>query len=125
MKKLEAVISPSRLDKVRNCLIEKEIWEISVSEVSLYTLSAAPGSVRWSSFEISGSPERLKLELVINDAAAISVASMIGEVGSSSHFASAKVAILPVEEAVHIRTGERGLAALEPRSVRQLDDGKA
>jgi len=65
---------------------------------------------------MSGNPEFLKLELVIDDSAAISVASMIGVVGSSPRIGSAKVAILPVEEAVRIRTGERGLAALESRS---------
>jgi nitrogen regulatory protein PII len=126
MKKLEAVISPSRLDKVRNCLIENDIWEISVSEVSLYRPSAALSNARWSSLEISGSPEFLKLELVIDDFAAISVATMIAVVGSSPRIGSAKVVILPVEEAVRIRTGERGSAALESRSpLRQLVGGTA
>ena len=109
MKKIEVLISPSQLDKVRTLLISMGIWELTVSEV--IRSSGDDPLPPLSEASKSDDSELLKLELVTEEE---SVAKALGAIGSAigrSRLNSSSVAILPVEQSTQIRSAEGGSVA--------------
>ncbi len=112
MKKIEAIIKPFRLDAVKEALGALGIQGMTVSEVKGFGRQKGHKEVyRGNEHTIDFVP-KVKLELVLDDALvreaveAITTAARTGQIGDG------KVFTLPVEEALRIRTGERGEAAL-------------
>ncbi|GAC1329032.1 MAG: P-II family nitrogen regulator [Candidatus Dormibacteria bacterium] len=115
MKKVEAVIRPDRLQQVQDALDEIGISGLTVTEV------LGCGSQRGYTETYRGTPVRISLqrkirvEAVIPDdrvdgaVEAITRAARTGEIGDG------KIFIIPVEDAVRIRSGERGEAIVEHR----------
>jgi nitrogen regulatory protein P-II 2 len=116
MKKLEVLIAPSQLDRVRSHLIGVGIWELSVSDVvqSHKTGNSVP---HWGADEADYC-ELLKLELVTEDESVGSVVSAIRAATDHARLNAARVIILPVEQSMRIRCGERGPIALSARRGR-------
>lgn len=113
MKKLEVLIAPSQLDKVKSYLIGVGIWELSVSDVVEYrqTDNSAP---HWGADEADYC-ELLKLELVTEDESVGPVLSAIRAATGHARLNASRVIILPVEQSIRIRSGERGPIALNAR----------
>jgi nitrogen regulatory protein PII len=112
MKLIKAIIRPSKVDDVKTALVDLEILGLTVSYVRGYgrqkgQVERYRGTVYAVEFL-----DKAKLELVVDDdqveqaLEAIQKASYTGEIGDG------KVFILPVEDTMRIRTGERGSAAL-------------
>ena len=112
MKKVEAIIAPSKLDAVRDSLLARGISGLSVSEVLGH--GHEPGRVayyRGSPYDIDFHP-KLKLEIVVRDEDAIPTAYVISDAARTGRVGDGKIMILTVEDAVRVRTGEHGVAAI-------------
>lgn len=115
MKKIEAVIRPDRLQQVQDALDELGVSGLTVSEV------LGCGAQRGYTETYRGTPvkislqRKVKIEAVMPDdkvTGAVDVmvgAARTGEVGDG------KIFILPVEDAIRIRSGERGDQIVEHR----------
>src|SRR5262249_45138791 len=115
MKKLEVIIVPHMLDPVRDSLLARGVQGLSVSEVRAD--GDAPVSKRYyrgTAYDMDLSP-KLKLEIVAADEDAMPIALTIVDVVRTHHVPDGSVTISPVENAIRIRTGERGPAAIYRR----------
>lgn len=117
MKLVVAIIRPERLEDVRRALAETDVYLMTMSEVQGFGRQQGVTEV-YRGQEV---PERmlpkLKLEIAVNDAFAEATVEAIvrgarspgtGAVGDG------KIFVLPLEDAVRIRTGETGSAAIGP-----------
>ncbi len=109
MKKIEAIIRPSCLNAVRAALDRRGIQGCTVSEVKGAGDENPVGGLffRGVSYEVDFTP-RLKVEIVVATPDALEVAQAIAGAARTGCVGDGFVLILPVDEAVRIRTGERG-----------------
>jgi nitrogen regulatory protein PII len=112
MKKIEAIIKPFKLEEVKDALGEIGIEGMTVSEVKGFGRQKGHTEIyRGSEYTVDFLP-KIKIELVVGDnqmepaVAAIIKAAKTGKIGDG------KVFILNVEEAIRIRTDEKGEAAV-------------
>ena len=112
MKKIEAIIKPFKLDEVKEALNEIGLKGITVLEAKGFGRQKGHTELyRGAEYVVDFLP-KVKLELVIEDEMvekavdAIRVAAQTGRIGDGKIFVS------PIEEAVRIRTGERGNEAV-------------
>jgi nitrogen regulatory protein P-II 1 len=119
MKKVEAIIRPSRLEAVRESLVGRCVQALTVTEVhGTGHEPVATGCYRGTRYAIDLHP-KLKLEIVVRDEDAVPIAYTIVDAARSGQVGDGKVLIAHVEDAVRIRTGERGPAAVHD----ELDRG--
>ena len=112
MKKIEAVVRHFKLDEVRNALTEQGIHGITVSEVHGYGRQKGHTEMyRGTEYEVEFVP-KTKLETVVSDGAAQGVVDAIIRAARTGQVGDGKVFVSEVAEAVRIRTGECGEAAL-------------
>ena len=112
MKKLEAIIKPFKLDAVKEALAGLGIAGMTVSEVRGFGRQKGHKEIyRGSEYTIDFVP-KVKIELVVDDALVRQAAEAICTAARTGQIGDGKVFIMPVEEALRIRTGEQGEAAL-------------
>ncbi len=112
MKKIEAIIKPFKLDDVREALTEIGITGMTVTEVKGFGRQKGHTEIyRGAEYAVDFLP-KVKLELVLADADVERAIEVIVEAARSGKIGDGKIFVLPVEEAVRIRTGERADAAV-------------
>ena len=112
MKKIEAIIKPFKLDDVREALTEIGITGMTVSEVKGFGRQKGHTEIyRGAEYAVDFLP-KVKIELVLADDAVERAIDVIVEVARSGKIGDGQIFVLPVEEAVRIRTGERSDAAV-------------
>ena len=112
MKKIEAVIKPFKLDDVKEALNELGVVGMTVTEVRGFGRQKGHTELyRGSEYTIDFLP-KVKLELVVADSVVSKVVETIIAAAKTGSIGDGKVFVLPVEEAVRIRTGERGEDAI-------------
>ena len=112
MKKIEAIIKPFKLDDVREALTEMGITGMTVSEVKGFGLQKGHTEIyRGAEYAVDFLP-KVKLELVLADDMVERVVDVIVEVARSGKIGDGKIFILPVDEIIRIRTGEKDEAAI-------------
>jgi nitrogen regulatory protein P-II 1 len=124
MKKVEAIIRVSAFEAVHDALHRRGIEGLTVSEV--LGSGHEPGhtaSYRGSTYEVD-SLARLRLEIVASDADAGPIANTIVRAARTGRVGDGLVSILEVGDAVRIRTGERGDAAVS-HTVDSSEDGES
>jgi len=112
MKKIEAIVREEKVHLVKNALEEKGFISMTVSDV--FGRGRQKGlAVKWRSGEhrIEFLPKK-RLEMVVDDRDAQDVIDTICERGRTGEAADGKIFIFPVEQAIRVRTGDRGLQAL-------------
>jgi nitrogen regulatory protein P-II 1 len=108
MKKIEAIIKPFKLDEVKNALHEVGITGMTVSEVRGFGRQKGHTEVyRGAEYVIDFLP-KVKIEVVVDDAIAARAVEAIMQAAKTDKIGDGKIFVLPVEEALRIRTGERG-----------------
>jgi len=113
MKLIIAIIQPDKLDEVHQALIAAEIFRVTVSRVTGHGQQEDPELYRGEEVRPNLLP-KVRLEIAVNDAFvkptvdAILVAAKHG----SGKVGDGKIFILPLEETIRIRTGERGGSAI-------------
>jgi nitrogen regulatory protein P-II 1 len=112
MKKIEAIIKPFKLDDVKEALTEIGVIGMTVMAVRGFGRQKGHTELyRGSEYTIDFLP-KVKLELVVADSVVSKVVETIIAAAKTGSIGDGKVFVLPVEEAVRIRTGERGEDAI-------------
>ena len=112
MKLIMAVVKPFKLDEVREALVAAGIEGMTVSEVKGYGRQKGQTEIyRGAEYQVNFVP-KVKLELVVDDAAAPKAIEAIKTAASTGKIGDGKIFVLNVEDALRIRTGESGPAAL-------------
>src|SRR3990167_7940251 len=111
MKKVEAIIRPSTLQKVLDALAVAGYPGVTVSEVTVHgKQKGITQEYRGQSHE--GLLHKLKLEVVVDDADAKKLITAISKAAKTGEIGDGKIFVSPVDEAVRIRTGEVGGSAI-------------
>jgi nitrogen regulatory protein P-II 1 len=112
MKKIEAIIKPFKLEEVKEALAEIGVEGMTVSEVKGFGRQKGHTEIyRGSEYTVDFLP-KIKLEVVIADALAETAVAAIVKAAKTGKIGDGKIFILPIEEAVRIRTEERGEKAV-------------
>ena len=112
MKLIKAIIKPFKLDDVRESLSNVGVQGITVSEVKGFGRQKGHTELyRGAEYVVDFLP-KVKLETVISDDKVDSVVEAIKSAASTGKIGDGKIFVLPVEQAVRIRTGEAGDEAL-------------
>ena len=112
MKKIEAIIKPFKLEEVKDALGEVGIEGMTVTEVKGFGRQKGHTEIyRGSEYTVDFLP-KIKLELVVADKQVAAAVQAIVKSARTGKIGDGKVFVSPVEEAVRIRTDERGEAAV-------------
>lgn len=107
MKKIEAIIKPFKLDEVKEKLAEVGVQGMTVSEVKGFGRQKGHTEIyRGAEYVIDFVP-KIKLEIVIEDEIVSKVVETIEKSARTGKIGDGKIFVLPVEEVIRIRTGER------------------
>lgn len=113
MKKVEAIIRPERLERVKDALADAGFTGLNVVNVT------GRGAQRGIAYEgragerfVVDMLPKLKLETVVRDADVDKVIDIIIRVARTGNVGDGKIFVIPVDDAVRVRTGERGEQAL-------------
>jgi nitrogen regulatory protein P-II 1 len=108
MKKIEAIIKPFKLDEVKNALHEVGITGMTVTEVKGFGRQKGHTEVyRGAEYVIDFLP-KIKIEVVVDDAIAERAVQAIQDSARTDKIGDGKIFVVPVEQAIRIRTGETG-----------------
>ena len=112
MKKIEAVIKPFRLDAVKDALNEMGVTGMTISEVKGFGRQRGHKEVyRGTEYQVDFVP-KVKLEVVVTTDMLEKVVAAIVAAANTNKVGDGKIFVLPLEEAVRIRTGEAGREAI-------------
>lgn len=112
MKKIEAIIKPFRLEDVKDGLHEAGIVGMTVTEVKGFGRQKGHTEIyRGAEYTVDFLP-KLKLELVVADSQARAAVDAIIRAAKTGKIGDGKIFVSNVEEAIRIRTDERGEAAV-------------
>ena len=112
MKKVEAIIKPFKLDEVKDALAEVGIKGMTVIEVKGFGRTGGKREVyRGSAYVVDFVP-KVKIEVVVPDALVVGVLEAIERSAKTGRIGDGKIFVYALEEAVRIRTGERGEDAI-------------
>jgi nitrogen regulatory protein P-II 1 len=112
MKKIEAIIKPFKLEEVKEALSEVGINGMTVTEVKGFGRQKGHTEIyRGSEYTVDFLP-KIKLELVIADGVVSQAVAAIVKGAKTGKIGDGKVFVSPVEEAVRIRTEEKGEEAV-------------
>ncbi|HTZ36003.1 MAG TPA: P-II family nitrogen regulator [Stellaceae bacterium] len=112
MKLIEAIIKPFKLDDVKTALHEVGVTGLTVEEVRGFGQQKGHTELyRGAEYVVDFLP-KVKIEVVIDDALAESAVEAIMRAARTDKVGDGKVFVSTIEEAVRIRTGERGTDAV-------------
>ena len=112
MKKVEAIIKPFKLDDAKLALGEIGVQGMTVTEVKGFGRQKGHSELyRGAEYVVDFLP-KIRIEVVVSDDLAEKVALSLTEAARTGKIGDGKIFVTSVEEAVRIRTGERGDAAL-------------
>lgn len=108
MKLVEAIIKPFKLDEVKDALNAIGIEGITVSEVKGYGRQKGHTELyRGAEYVVDFVP-KIKLEIAIADELVAKVIEVVQTAAKTGRIGDGKIFVLPLEEAIRIRTGENG-----------------
>jgi nitrogen regulatory protein P-II 1 len=112
MKKIEAIIKPFKLDDVKEALTELGVIGMTVTEVRGFGRQKGHTELyRGSEYTIDFLP-KVKIELVVPDEIVEKVVSAVAAAARTGSIGDGKVFVMPMGEAIRIRTGEKGESAI-------------
>ena len=108
MKLIQAIIKPFKLDDVREALTEIGVTGMTAIEVKGFGRQKGHTELyRGAEYVVDFLP-KIKLEIVINDDQVDAVIEAITTAAQTGKIGDGKIFVLPVEQAIRIRTGEQG-----------------
>ena len=112
MKKIEAIIRPSRLDEVKEALNGVGVSGMTVTEVKGFGRQKGHTELyRGAEYVVDFVP-KIKLEAIVSDDYVAQAIDAIERAARTGNLGDGKIFVLDVVEAVRVRTGERGNLAL-------------
>jgi len=112
MKKIEAIIKPFKLDDVKEALNVIGVKGMTIYEVKGYGRQKGHKEIyRGAEYEVDFIP-KTKLEIIVEASQVDQVVDAIREAANTDKIGDGKIFVLPVEEVVRVRTGERDKEAI-------------
>ncbi|NOX83472.1 MAG: P-II family nitrogen regulator [Alphaproteobacteria bacterium] len=112
MKKIEAIIKPFKLDDVKEALQEIGLQGMSVTDIRGFGRQKGHTELyRGAEYVVDFLP-KVKIEIVVDDAIVERAVEAIKNAAHSGRIGDGKIFIIPVEDALRIRTGETGPDAI-------------
>ncbi len=112
MKKIEAIVKPFKLDEVKDALTKIGIQGMTISEVRGFGRQKGHAEFyRGTEYKVDFIPKS-KIELIVPDEIVPQVIETIERAAKTGKIGDGKIFLLPVEEVIRIRTGERGKNAI-------------
>ncbi len=112
MKKIEAIIKPFKLDEVKEALHEVGLQGLTVLEAKGFGRQKGHTELyRGAEYVVDFLP-KVKIELIVNDDMLEHAVEAIQQAAHTGRIGDGKIFITSVEEAIRVRTGERGQEAI-------------
>ena len=112
MKLIKAIVKPFKLEEVKDALAELGIEGMTVSEVKGFGRQKGHTEIyRGSEYTVDFLPKSM-IEIAVSDDMADKVVDKIVEAAKTEKIGDGKIFVLPIGEAIRIRTGERGDEAI-------------
>ncbi|HID78963.1 MAG TPA: P-II family nitrogen regulator [Aquifex aeolicus] len=112
MKKIEAIIKPFKLEEVKDALIKLGIGGMTVSEVRGFGQQKGETEIyRGTEYVVDFLP-KIKIEIIVRDEDVEKVIETIANTARTGRVGDGKIFVIPVEDVIRIRTGERGEQAV-------------
>ena len=112
MKQIEAIIKPFKLDEVKDALTKVGIQGMTITEVKGFGRQKGHTELyRGAEYSVDFLP-KVKIQILAPDDKASQVVDTILQTARTGKIGDGKIFILPVEEVVRIRTGEKGPDAI-------------
>jgi nitrogen regulatory protein PII len=112
MKKVEAIVKPFKLEEIKDALAGVGVEGMTVTEVKGFGRQKGHTEIyRGSEYTVDFLP-KLKIEIVVDDSDAENVVDAIVKAAKTGKIGDGKVFVSPVEEAIRIRTEEKGASAV-------------
>jgi len=112
VKKIEAVIKPFKLDDVKDALHDAGVSGMTVTEVKGFGRQKGHTELyRGAEYVIDFLP-KVKVEVVVEDNLVDNVVEAISEAARTGRIGDGKIFVSPIDEAVRIRTGDKGPDAI-------------
>ena len=112
MKRIEAIIRPSKLEYIKEALKNKNINGITINQVM-----GCGNQLGWSEFYrgnevIVNILPKIEIKIVVEDSRVEEIIELISSISRTGEIGDGKIFITNIEECIRIRTGERGNDAL-------------
>jgi nitrogen regulatory protein P-II 1 len=112
MKKIEAIVKPFKLDEVKNALTKIGVQGMTMTEVVGFGRQKGhTETYRGAEYQTDFLPKS-KIEIIVIDELLNQVIETIERAAKTGKIGDGKIFIMPVEEVIRIRTGERGRNAI-------------
>ena len=108
MKKIQTIIKPFKLDDVKQAMADLNVVGMTVTEVKGFGRQKGHTELyRGAEYVVDFLP-KIKVEVAISDELVDKAVNAIVEAANTGRIGDGKIFVLPVEETIRIRTGERG-----------------
>ncbi len=112
MKKVEAIIKPFKLDDVKEALNEIGIQGMTITEVKGYGRQKGHKEIyRGAEYVVDFIP-KIKIEIIVEEDILEKVIETIRKAANTGKLGDGKIFVFPVEQAIRVRTGEKGKEAI-------------
>ena len=112
MKQITAIVKPFKLEEVREALAECGVTGLTVTEVKGFGRQKGHTELyRGAEYVVDFLP-KVKLEIIVRDEQVADVVETIEKAAKTGRIGDGKIFVLPIDEVVRIRTGERGSDAV-------------
>jgi nitrogen regulatory protein PII len=112
MKKIEAIIKPFKLDDVKDALNKIGINGMTISEVKGFGRQRGHKEIyRGAEYQVDFVP-KIKIDVIVDSSLTAQVVEAISKSANTDKIGDGKIFVLPVDEAIRIRTGETGESAI-------------
>ena len=112
MKKIEAIIKPFKLDEVKEALNKIGVNGMTINEVKGFGRQRGHKEIyRGAEYQVDFIP-KIKIDVVVDSSLSTQVVDAISKSANTGKIGDGKIFVLPVGEAIRIRTGETGESAI-------------
>ena len=112
MRKVEAIIKPFKLDDVKEALNEIGIHGMTITEVKGYGRQKGHKEIYKGAEYVVDFIPKVKIEIVVETELVEKVVNTIQKAAYTGKIGDGKIFVIPIEQVIRIRTGERGKDAL-------------
>jgi len=112
MKKIEAIIKPFKLDDVKEALNGIGIKGMTISEVKGYGRQKGHKEIYRGAEYIVDFIPKVKMEIIVDATQVDEIIETISKAAHTGKIGDGKIFVLPIEEVIRVRTGEKGKEAI-------------